>query len=188
MELERARAKGKRSQPVFFLGRPERCRATRKKKRFGGVSRGRWWRAHYACLEVEVREKRSKRAKPCQNACWWVERRGGERERVGEALPNWETMQAERGEKVRVRRQKRRTNWRGRTSKEGQSNDEQADTQGSHARARWSCGLSGTRGVIPKSCKERRRATGTSSRSTDDVRRICVGWWGRGDSVEGVVS
>ena len=33
MELERARAKGKRSQPVFSLGRPKRCRATREKRR-----------------------------------------------------------------------------------------------------------------------------------------------------------
>ena len=33
MELERARAKRKRSQPVFSLERPERCRATREKRR-----------------------------------------------------------------------------------------------------------------------------------------------------------
>ena len=68
MELEKARAKGKRSQPVFSLGWPERCRATREKRR--GLEGSR-----------EAREREL-----IMYAYWWLEER--ERER-GKALLRW---------------------------------------------------------------------------------------------------
>ena len=49
MVLEKVKEKGGSPNPFFLLGRPGRCRATQEKRgKFGGVSGGRRWRAHYA--------------------------------------------------------------------------------------------------------------------------------------------
>ena len=39
-----------------------------------------------------MRERRSKRAKPCQNAYRWSSKEKKEREEEGEALPQWEVV------------------------------------------------------------------------------------------------
>ena len=46
--LKGGRAKGKGLNPFFLSGGSKDAKQPGKKKRFGGVSKGRWWRAHYA--------------------------------------------------------------------------------------------------------------------------------------------
>ena len=49
MELKRVKAKGRGLNLFFLLERPERWRATRKKRKHEGVSGGKGDGAHYAC-------------------------------------------------------------------------------------------------------------------------------------------
>ena len=61
MEFERVKAKRKSLNPFFSSGGPKDAGQPRKKEE---VLEGRRQRAYYAGLEVEVRGRKSKRAKP----------------------------------------------------------------------------------------------------------------------------
>ena len=64
VEFGRVKAKGKGLNPFFSSGGPKDAGQPGKKKEVGGVSGGRRQRAYYACLEVEVWEKRARRRSP----------------------------------------------------------------------------------------------------------------------------